>query len=139
MNKKQFLLRLFLLFSNFLVTKKFLEELSSILNRSGQEDKFLKMFEKRLKLIVDHLFRVNLIDPNNFEILKGTGELLYSAHIDTGDKNIRVLFSFIDEKPIFLLAFVEIAGKNISDYSMHIPLAIERLLAYKEENNENQQ
>ena len=51
---------------------------------------------------------------------------MYSLHVDTNNKNYRLLFSKKSKKKYFLHMFFEKSGKEATSYDKHVPIAIDR-------------
>ena len=101
----------------------FFYEFEELVAKSGQEEKISKLFLQKLLAIMS----LNNIDcgPKWIEHLKYVDNM-YSLHIDTNNKNFRVLFSKKSKKKYFLHMFHERSGKKTTDYDKHISIAIER-------------
>ncbi|MBO5417916.1 MAG: hypothetical protein J6A50_04850 [Clostridia bacterium] len=102
---------------------KFYDEFSELISKSGQETKIVKAFIKKLYAIIelgDRDYGVKWL-----EHLKEYGNM-YSLHIDTNNKNYRLLFSKKSKKKYFLHLFFEKSGKGATSYEKHVPVAIER-------------
>lgn len=114
---------------SYIFHKKFVEELSDIIlkNAVGCEIEVFKILIKQFSFVNTMGIMVHEADSN--EILKSTGNArdYYSLHIQNRIVNIRILMAFSNEEnPVFLAAFFEKAGKNISDYSQWMPIIKER-------------
>lgn len=105
----------------------FIPELTDIIERSGFEKKFFKMFMARLKYLCE--FGASAINyREGFESLAHQAEGLYSMRLKGFGFNIRILYSFLpDGDPVLLVAFEERSGKRVSSYESYIPVAKERL------------
>ena len=89
-----------------------------ILERSGKKDDFTSKYKMRLKFLDER--RENCVQKRDwFEVLK-YGNKLYAMKIKD-DKNIRIIFSFVEYKDIkyavLLHAFEEKTGKRKSPTS----------------------
>lgn len=102
---------------------KFYEEFSELVKNSGEEEKITSLFIKRLFAIIE----LGDIDYGVkwLEHLKEYKNM-YSLHVDTSNKNFRLLFSKKSKKKYFLHMFYERSGKEASSYAKHVPIAIER-------------
>lgn len=102
---------------------KFYEEFSELVSNSGEEEKITGLFIKRLFAIIE----LGNIDYGVkwLEHLKEYKNM-YSLHIDTQNKNYRLLFSKNSKKKYFLHMFFEKSGKGVTSYAKHVPIAIER-------------
>ncbi len=107
-----------------------IDEIISIIIRSGCEQKFLTALLRNLKLLevcsVDKLCR---LEP--FENLKEAPGI-YSMRFKQ-QMNCRLLFSVDDSGQYYLLFFYERQGKSKTDYSSYIKPAQQRLKELKEE------
>lgn len=129
MNRKNINDQLLLYLNGILYHDSFFADLLSLLDGAGSEKSFFKTLVTRL--LVLNTCGVTAINSKEFERI---GELLYSMHFPGKDRNIRILYAFLsDERPVLLCAFFERAGKRRTDYSAHIPVALERLSEMKEE------
>lgn len=128
MNRKQFLKWLTDTIAQFAFFPDLLSELLDILSETGVENKFIKTLVLRLQVLGQD--GVLAITSKEFESI---GDGIFSMHLPGKGYNIRILYSFLDnQQPVLLYAFYERAGKRKTDYSMHIPAAIERLKQLKE-------
>lgn len=104
---------------DFIFHRCFIVELKDILlkNANGSEKEVFNLLIKQLSFVKALGPRVNTADSN--EILKGikSEEDFYSLHIKNKTVNIRLIMSFYDDVPIFLIAFYEREGKRATDYS----------------------
>ena len=132
MNKITAFKRLIILLRQFRYHEDFVNDLIGLLYNSGQEAAFLKVFEARLKILLQHGANAIRISPQNFEHLKKTGDNLYSMHVDTKDLNIRILYTFEEDGTVLLLPFHERGGKRKTNYTNYIPSALKRKKEYKE-------
>jgi hypothetical protein len=105
-------------------------DLKDILERSGKKDDFIGKYKMRLRFL-DEYREKSVLKRDWFEALKHTNKL-YAIKIKD-DKNIRILFSFVEYKgtkyAILLHAFEEKKGKRKSptSYDTAIPIAQQRL------------
>lgn len=105
-------------------------DLIYILERSGKKADFTAKYKMRLKYLEERREQC-VLKRDWFETLKHTGSL-YSIKFKD-DKNIRILFSFVEYKgisyAILLHAFEEKSGKRKSptSYDTAIPIAQQRL------------
>lgn len=103
-----------------------IDDLSKILSKSGQIEKFLTALAQRCS-ILSQLGKNAILGSNNFEQLKHLDIELFSLHIDI-EKNIRILYSFDGDTIVMLLcAFHERSGKRKTDYTKYIPIAKKRI------------
>lgn len=99
-------------------------ELKKMIDKSGYKSDFTIKYRKSLKFL--ELLKENCFENSKlFEILKGTNGI--NSIILFGDKNIRILFIFLNinniNKPILLHAFEE---KDPSYYNKAISIAKDR-------------
>lgn len=125
MNKKKILEHLIEVFGNSscLVHESLIPEIRDLLEKSGEELKVLKMLSARLQVLQGQKHMAQLYNKE-FELL---GHGIYSMHIATSNKNIRILYAFRDPDTILLLAFHERSGKSKTDYTGKIDEALKRL------------
>ena len=127
MNKQQALLMLTKLFSLYdgtlQIHESIIVEVMAILKNSGVERKVFDLLATRLITLLK--LREKACDAKEFEIL---GNGIYSMHIDSGNKNIRILYSFHGSDIYLLHAFFERGGKKNTDYTGRIELAKRRLI-----------
>lgn len=110
----------------FVLHTDLINDLSKIISKSGQEEKFLTALLNRC-LTLSQLEKSDVLASKNFEQLKYLDIELYSMHIKIG-KNIRILYSFKGDTVIMLLcAFHERSGKRKTDYTNYIPIAKQRI------------
>lgn len=102
---------------------KFYEEFSELVAKSGQAKKIISVFIGKLYAIIE----LGDIDYGTkwLEHLKEYDNM-YSLHVDTNNKNYRLLFSKKSKKKYFLHMFFEKSGKEATSYDKHVPIAIER-------------
>ena len=106
-------------------------DLTNMLERSGQKADFLGKYKQRLRFLDDRKEKC-VLKSDWFEELK-QADGLYSMIFDKSQKNIRMLFTFIEYKKVnyalLLCAFQEKDHKNKSQYcySTKIPIARKRL------------
>lgn len=131
MNRERAIQYLLSVLDSILVLDECVKEILAIIAGSGVETRFFKLLVSRLKLL--EAYGISVIEHHNeFEAL---GNHLFSMHLDVGDKNIRILYSFLpDGRAVLLLAFHERAGKSNTNYSKHIPPAQRRFQTKMEEN-----
>lgn len=110
---------------------KFEDDLKLILEHSGHKADFRGKYLQRLKLLSELGMKCTL-KKDWFEILKGTNGL-YSMKFNRTQKNIRILFAFIEvqgvEYVVLLYPFEEKGNKQGGKHSYNtaIPLAQKRL------------
>lgn len=131
MNRALAIQQLLAVLESILALDECMKEILTIIVGSGIEKRFFKTLIQRLKLLEE--YGVSVIEHHTeFEPL---GNHLFSMHLDVGDKNVRILYSFLpDGNAVLLLAFHERAGKKKTDYSSHIPAAKHRFQTKMEEN-----
>jgi len=109
----------------------FENDLQSILERSGHKADFWGKYKQRLQFLDDRQEKC-ISKYDWFEKLT-QADGLYSMMFNKSQKNIRILFTFIEYNKIkyalLLYAFEEKDNKNMSrySYSTRIPLAQKRL------------
>lgn len=102
---------------------EFYKEFTELISKSGQEKKIIKAFISKLLAIIE--LGDKDYGPPWIEHLKKYGNM-YSLHINTNDKNYRLLFSKKSKKKFFLHMFYEKSGKGATSYDKHVPIALER-------------
>ena len=102
---------------------KFYEEFAELTKKSGVEQKIVRLFVRRLSAIS----QLKDIDCGLswLEHLK-MYDNMYSLHVDTNEKNYRLLFSQNSKGKYFLHMFYEKSGKKNTSYAKHVPIAIQR-------------
>jgi hypothetical protein len=106
-------------------------DLTNMLERSGQKADFLGKYKQRLR-ILDERKEKCVLKSDWFEELR-QAEGLYSMKFDKSQKNIRILFAFIEyhkvKYALLLCVFQEKDKKRRSQYSYktRIPIAQKRL------------
>ena len=131
MKTKDFLTLLLDVFKSFDVHPAMIEELLKILAASGNEKNVLRMLAVRLKIL--RAYGAEAVKHEEFESIKN-GHGLYSMHLAQSNFNLRILYAFLPNKmPCLLLCFYKRSKKSNTDYSKHIPLALERLKEKMEE------
>lgn len=106
-------------------------DLTDILERSGLKADFWGKYKQRLRFL-DERKEKCVLKSDWFEELR-QAEGLYSMIFDKSQKNIRILFAFIEynkvKSALLLCAFEEKDNKKKSQYSysMRIPIARKRL------------
>jgi hypothetical protein len=131
MNKADVLALLLQYLSDILCHNDFVPELISLIAGSGYELKFFGMLNARL-LVLSSL-GVQATVTKEFEPLT---DGLYSMHLAGRDFNIRIIYAFLQNRqPVLLSAFHEREGKKKTDYSSYIPVAKNRLLQMRKEND----
>lgn len=115
-----------------------IQDLHGILSKSGIEQAFLSLFLTRIKFLLE--YSNNATKHEEFERLSHTSVGLYSMHLSRRGFNIRILYALLQEgDPVLLHAFSERAGKRVTSYENHIPIAEERLRSFLEEYSENEE
>lgn len=128
MNRERLLEKLAEVFSQISINQLLVKELIALIVGSGYEQKFLALFRTRIIRLLE--CGATAVVDKEFEPI---GQGLFSMHLSGSGFNIRILYSFLpDQTPILLLAFHERAGKRQTDYSSHIPPALDRLRKEKE-------
>lgn len=102
---------------------KFYDDFVELVTKSGQEKKIIKILINKLSAIIELGDRD--YGTKWLEHLKEYGNM-YSLHIDTNNKNYRLLFSRKSNKKYFLHMFFEKSGKGDTSYAKHVPIAMER-------------
>ncbi|OLN33080.1 hypothetical protein [Desulfosporosinus metallidurans] len=106
-------------------------DLTNMLERSGQKADFWGKYKQRLRFL-DERKEKCVLKSDWFEELR-QAEGLYSMIFDKSQKNIRILFAFIEYNKVkyalLLCAFEEKDNKKKSQYcySTRIPIAQKRL------------
>jgi len=111
-----------------LVHQEFENDLRNILEKSGHTAEFFGKYKQRLNLLDDMQKRCILKNAGFEELRYADG--IYSMKFNRSQKNIRILFAFLDNNCALLLsAFEEKNNKKTSQdsYKKHIPLAQKRL------------
>jgi len=109
----------------------FENDLQDILEKSGHKADFWGKYKQRLQFLDDRQ-KECVLKSDWFEKLK-QADGLYSMIFNRTQKNIRILFTFIEynklKYALLLYAFEEKDNKNMSQYSYstRIPLAQKRL------------
>ena len=128
MNKENVLRYLRDYFSEIEVYEDLPAELIELIAGSGVEAHFFRILVMRIKMLLS--MGVMATKHKEFESI---GDGLYSMHLSGKGFNIRILYSFLqDRTPVLLLAFFEREGKNNTDYTPHIEPALTRLRQMRE-------
>ncbi|MCR4622634.1 MAG: hypothetical protein K5663_11195 [Clostridiales bacterium] len=109
-------------------------EIYKIVSRSGKRIKFTADYGKRIGILIEQRENAPGFNHNWFELLRHVKEApLYSLHMANID-NLRILY-VIRKRIILLCAFKEKEehGKKTDSYVEFIPVALNRLQRYKEE------
>lgn len=106
-----------------IVHPAFLDEFEEIIKNSGDEKNLTRQLLQRIRMISE--LGTDFLRNHKLERLKACGNL-YSMHLDTKNKNLRVLFSRLDDGTILLHTFEERQGKRKTGYGLHTQVAIER-------------
>lgn len=125
--------------SKYVVTHPDYEsDLKGILDRSGRKADFINKYKNRLRFLEER--KKNCVQRSKwFEDLKRADQI-NAILFDKNEKNIRILFSFIEHKgiqyAILLYAFEEKDNKNRSQtsYKTGIPIAQKRLKEVMEDD-----
>lgn len=138
MNKESLLKQLIESLGTASIHESLINEIASLILRSGYEDRFLRLLSTRLKLLSQYKENAVQVLPDQYERLShGSGEL-YSMHLTGKGFNVRILYAFHPEhSQILLLAFSEKSGKKVTEYSSFIPVALSRLEEIKKEDAED--
>ena len=138
MNKESLLEQLVESLGTVSIHSALINEITSLILRSGFEDRFLRLFSTRLKVLSQYKEDAVLALPDQYERLShGLGEL-YSMHLTGKGFNVRILYAFHPEhSQVLLLAFTEKSGKRATGYSSFIPVALNRLEEFKKEDAED--
>lgn len=124
MNTKDFLIRLAEQLKKTSVHPECLQEILDILDGAGCKKQFLSVFTNRLDFLQEHGRNAVQIEGHKFERID---KEICSMHVDTTEKNIRILYSITRDGSILLLAFDEKEGKRNTDYTTKTPEAARRL------------
>lgn len=105
---------------------RFEEELKDILEKTGNKQRFVKLYRLRLKHLEQYWERC--VDKSDwFESLKGEPGL-YSMRFNKFPQNIRIIFTFTNyEKRQIALLACTFEEKSKKDYSDAIEIAKDRL------------
>ena len=103
-------------------------ELMVILDDSGLKERFISELETRVKYLKLYGNMVVTHFPRKFEKLQDA-QGLYSMRFRM-QKNIRIIYGY-NNNEVLLLAFEEKSGKQHSNYTNKIPLALARLAKLK--------
>ncbi len=134
MNKDDALAKLLEIVEICLFDEAFVSELLGIIKNSGIENSVLSILLKDIRILLEFKENAHVLLPKSFEKLKNCE--MYSMIIKK-KHNIRVLYNFINGRPILLLAFYERGGKGKTDYSDKITEAEKRLEIAKNTYNVN--
>lgn len=115
-------------------SSQLISEILDLIAETGCEKTFFKTLVLRLRMLAR--FGAQATQAKEFESI---GDGLFSMHLTGRNYNIRILYSFLqNRKPALLLAFYERAGKRKTDYTPYMEPAKARLQELKEmERNEN--
>lgn len=106
-----------------------LSEILDLIAETGCENEFFKTLVLRLRTLA--MFGAQTTQAKEFESI---GNGLFSMHLTGRNYNIRILFSFLQNRePALLLAFYERAGKRKTDYTPYIEPAKARLQELRKE------
>lgn len=130
MGKKESLIRKLAdeLENGFSVDSRLIPELIQLIDKSGQQDRFLAMLAARLKFLKEYRWQAQNYS-NDFEHVN---EKMYTIHLQSRHFNIRIFYSFLKDGTILLHAFYEREGKGRTDYSGNMPEAYRRLHDWEE-------
>lgn len=123
MNKSAVIEELCSLLDDVLIHPEVVNEIRQLILGTGNEKQFLRQLAKQLELLKE--LRGDVIKLPQFEKLKAYHGL-YSMHLESKEYNIRVLYSYSKQQDIILHCFYERAGKEISSYELHAPIAMRR-------------
>lgn len=115
-------------------SSQLISEILDLIAETGCENEFFKTLVLRLRMLA--MLGARATQAKEFEPI---GDGLFSMHLTGRNYNIRILYSFLqNRKPALLLAFYERAGKRKTDYTPYMEPAKARLQELKEmERNEN--
>ena len=131
MKKEDVLISLSRILSDVICFDGFVEELRDLIAKSGKELLVFTLLIGRLSTLASE--GVSVTRYKEFENISNG---IYSMHLAGTGFNIRILFGFLPNRmPVLLLPFYERGKKKATDYSRHLPTAIERLRIKKEEYN----
>ncbi len=100
-------------------------EIIDILNQSGFEAGFFKLFVKKLAILQGTGY--NAVKNASFKKLKKNNDL-WRMKLCIKKINIRIIYTYNNNgKAVLLHAFFEKNGKNVSDYSKHSLVAESRM------------
>ena len=129
MNRESVLNYLIAYLSEISYHYRLVDELLSLISKSGNEMQFFKLLVLRLRQLSMKGIEATLL--TEFEPLQ---DGLYSMHMSGKGFNIRIIYSFLPNKqPVLLLAFYERGGKRRTDYTPHMEPALSRLREMKED------
>lgn len=129
MNRESVLNYLIAYLSEISYHYRLVDELLSLISKSGNEMQFFKLLVLRLRQLSMKGIEATLL--TEFEPLQ---DGLYSMHMSGKGFNIRIIYSFLPNKqPVLLLAFYERGGKRHTDYTPHMEPALSRLREMKED------
>jgi len=112
---------------NIIYHPNFEKELRKILKKfSGNKTEILDSLNHNLK-ILERFGKKAIVEPQ-FELLKGSSKKIHSLRLIKGTPNLRVLFCFLNNNEVILLAIFYEKGKN--DYRSAIKIAEERFRNY---------
>lgn len=114
----------YILPKNIVLHDRFSEEFIDMLESCPEKKRLLGLFVARLKAISESLPHV-ITKAKWFEHLKENNNL-YSLHLVSSSRNIRILLSYDGDNRIVLHSFQEVAGKGVSEYGKHIEVAKDR-------------
>ncbi|WP_299967434.1 type II toxin-antitoxin system RelE/ParE family toxin [uncultured Oscillibacter sp.] len=122
MNRRDILARLWEAFDGIDIHPSMIAELMELIAESGAEQQFLKLLLSRLKYLKANGARA--VSHEEFESIR---DGIFSMHLSKRDFNIRILYTFLPNRnPCLLLCFYERAGKQATDYTKKIPIALKR-------------
>ena len=100
-------------------------ELIELINKTGNEAEFIKLFKKRISQL--ELLGLSATKLEEFEKLKGPNtDGLYSMHLSGKRFNIRIIYSYNACGEALLHSFYKRDGSKTTDYTNHIPIAYNR-------------
>lgn len=110
----------------FVFHPRFLEEFKNILkNAKGHEAEIFSLLIKQFDFVKILGTQVNEADSN--ELIRYQTRDFYSLHLSAKNFNLRLLMTFYNDNPVFLVAFYERSGKKKTNYSQYNELLIKRL------------
>lgn len=89
------------------------DELKAILKKSGSEDRIKRLLEQRLKHLENS--KENCILHRQWFERYANEEWLYALRITDRDLNLRIYFSFINGKAVFLHAFLKRSNSDMRE------------------------
>lgn len=112
--------------SGFIFHNEFISDFQVLIKEvHGHETELFQLLIKQLAFVKE--LGCNVFSADSNEILKyGSYRLYYSLHLQSKIFNIRIIMTFHENIPVFLVAFYERAGKKHTDYSVQKDPVINR-------------